>query len=466
MKVLFSMAPLGFIRNFEPALDELARRGHAVHVVYRGPAPPAEADLADEIHRRSPAVTFEAGARPSGLRLKLAAAVRLTLDWLRYRHQRYDQAPRLRARAAGFVPPFLVYAGRAPGAPAILEWVLRRVERALPIPSEIDALFETDRPDVVLLTPLVAYGSDQVDVVRAARERGIPTVLGVASWDHLTTKGGIHEIPDRVVVWNESQKSEAVEHHGVPAERVVVTGAHSYDHWFGWPPRPRAEICGRAGLDPGKPYLLYLCSSPFIAPRERAFVERWLAALRRDSRLREVGVLVRPHPQNAAQWRDGDLAASAGVAVWPREGANPLGREAKADYYDSIHHSLAVVGLNTSGLVEAAIAGRPVYTLVLPGESEGQEGTLHFAHLHGVVRVARSLDEHLDQLAKLVDGSAPPVSTAFLETFLRPHGLTTAAAPLLADAVEQASAIQPAHARRRSAPLRFAAGQGTDGRVA
>jgi hypothetical protein len=42
----------------------------------------------------------------------------------------------------------------------------------------------------------------------------ISSVLGVGSWDHLTTKGLIHEMPDRIVVWNELQRTEAAELHG------------------------------------------------------------------------------------------------------------------------------------------------------------------------------------------------------------------------------------------------------------
>ena len=49
------------------------------------------------------------------------------------------------------------------------------------------------------------------------------------------------------------------------------------------------------GLDPAEPYLLYLCSSVFVAPEERPFVDRWLRALR--ERLGGVGVIVRPHPK-------------------------------------------------------------------------------------------------------------------------------------------------------------------------
>ncbi len=58
-------------------------------------------------------------------------------------------------------------------------------------------------------------------------------------------------LPDRVLVWNPMQRQEAVELHGLPADRVVVTGAQCYDQWFGrQPSRSREDFCARVGLDP------------------------------------------------------------------------------------------------------------------------------------------------------------------------------------------------------------------------
>ena len=80
--------------------------------------------------------------------------------------------------------------------------------------------------DVILVSPLVGLGSAQSDWVRLAAELGIPSVLPVASWDNLTNKGVLKEIPGQTLVWNEAQAREAIELQGVPADRVVVTGAH------------------------------------------------------------------------------------------------------------------------------------------------------------------------------------------------------------------------------------------------
>ena len=46
--------------------------------------------------------------------------------------------------------------------------------------------------------------------VKSAKAIGVPVVFPVFSWDNLSTKGLIHVQPDRVLVWNEHQKREAV----------------------------------------------------------------------------------------------------------------------------------------------------------------------------------------------------------------------------------------------------------------
>ena len=66
----------------------------------------------------------------------------------------------------------------------------------------------------------------------------------------------------------------------------------------------------------------------------------------------------------------------------------------KEDYFESLHYSAAVVGLNTSAFLEAAIVDRPVHTILAPEFSDNQQGTLHFHYLlnvgGGVLRTSTS----------------------------------------------------------------------------
>lgn len=457
MRVLFFLRHGGYVRNFESVLGELAGRGHDVHCLLgksslrwlEGRTPPI-VPLAE----RHETLTYGAAPDARHELSRVANGVRGVLDWLRYLRPEYANAPKLRRRVEDRVPvpvrQALLAAGAAtPEGNARLRRVLGVVERGLPWAPSIDAAIAEHRPDVVCVTPLVDLGSAQVDVLRAARAQGIPAVLCVASWDNLTNKGLIRGEPDMVTVWNELQREEAVRLHRQPPERVVATGAQSYDHWFTWPAeRTREEFCSRVGLEAERRFVLFLGSSPFIAPEEVSFVRRWVAALRSapDERVRELGVLVRPHPQNGRQWEEASPEGLDGVAVWPRAGADPIDPASRSDYHDSIRFCDAVVGINTSALIESAIVGRPVLTVLDEHFTDTQGGTLHFEHLRraggGLLREASSLDEHLDQLAHVLagDDGFEDRNRAFLEAFVRPQGLDRPAAPLLADAIERAAA--------------------------
>ena len=471
LKILFSATHFGFLRNFQSTIRLLAERGHELHLLAERRDATDGQKMADILAADHPSITFE--LLPSTrhrLWYSLATGVRAALDYWRYLDPRWDHAPKLRARAAEQAPALAITVARVPGLRtraglALLSGLFRGIERAMPPPDEVADVFRRIAPDVLLLTPLLYFRSHQVDHVRCARQLGIKSVLGVGSWDHLTTKGLIHEVPDRVLVWNDAQKQEAIALHGVPAERVGVTGAQAYDHWFAARPSlDRAAFCTKIGLGSQRPFLLYVCSSPFIAPHEVSFVRRWITAIRksRDTRLREAGILVRPHPQNAAQWEHVALAAEfEGVALWPKSGVNPIGGVARADYFDSIYHCDGVVGVNTSAMVESGIIGRPVYSVTVDDFAATQEGTLHFQHLKhaggGLLHLAGDLDAHLDQLAALFANpdAARQGARQFVEAFIRPHGLDVPATPQVVEHIEAIAAAPALEATAPSARIRL-----------
>jgi hypothetical protein len=380
----------------------------------------------------------------------LGSELRGAIDYLRYLTPAYRNAPRLRERAARAAPRAIVEMTRrgpfsTSGGRAVLAASYRLLERSLPVSLEIDTFLAAQQPDVLLVTPLIEPGSPQWEYVRAARARRIRTVLCVASWDNLTNKGLIHGPLDLVTVWNDDMKREAVELHGVPPDRVAVTGAQVFDHWFNWQPgTSREAFCAKVGLRSDRPYLLYLCSSKFIAPDETRFVRRWVQALRESASpaLQEVGVLVRPHPQHNEQWERFNPRGLANFTIYPAAGAAPVDAASKVDYFDSIYHSQAVVGVNTTAEIESAIVGRRVFGVLAPEFRDTQEGTLHFHHLRrsggGLVHVAESLPDHLAQLDAALrdDGAGDDRCRRFVEAFVRPFGIDVPATPKLVEAIE------------------------------
>lgn len=451
MRVLFSMRHSGALRNFSSTVEELARRGHTIHLTFMMRDKLADSRLLDALAAAYPQITHDSGEVSKRAWLGMARATRSTADYLRYRTPQYRDAAALYERAAARVSPAVRALSRLPivrsrGGLAFVTGRLRSIDRAIPPDPAILRQIANQRPDLVLVTPLIELGSDQVEYIKAARALGIPCGLCVHSWDNLTNKGLIHAVPERVFVWNDAQRNEAVDLHGIPAANVVVTGAPTYDQWFARKPSTtREEFCRKVGLPPERQVFLYLCSSKFIAPREADFVERWIRALRSaaDSRVRDAAVLVRPHPRGDMRGLDGPaLRESQNVAVWPAAGANPVDADSRNDYFDSLYHSVAAVGINTSAQIEAGIVGRPVYSIRVPEYVATQEGTLHFHYLlnehGGLLHMSPSLDEHARALSTALDRTPADEQRLreFVKGFVRPRGLDVAATPLLADAIE------------------------------
>ena len=470
MKILFSMRHQGALRHFASTIRGLAERGHQIHLTFAMHGKMGDGRLLWELTDDFDNVTYTDSAKKTPYRfwLGMARGVRFWADFLRYLEPEYRDAGKLRERAQLRLPRALVGISRAPllnSRPGrrLLWRFLLWIERAIPTDSVVDSVIAAQQPDLVLVTPLVDLGSDQADYVKSARAQGIRTGLCVHSWDNLTNKGLIRIKPDRVYLWNEFQKREAVEMHAIPPERVVVTGTPVFDQWFArTPSTTREEFCARVGLPADRPFVLYLCSSGFIAPNEAEFIDRWVRELRAagDAQVREASILIRPHPQNLQPWRKFDFTAFDRVSVWPAGGANPIDTASKNDFHDSLYHCALAVGINTSAQIEAGIVGRSVFTVQSEEHVGTQEGTLHFHYLleagGGLLHNARDFDEHIVQLARGFERRPEDGEKlrGFVEAFVRPKGLDTPATPLLVDSIE-AQGRQPAPSPDRPGALLY-----------
>jgi hypothetical protein len=200
------------------------------------------------------------------------------------------------------------------------------------------------------------------------------------------------------------------------------------------------------GLPDDRPFLLWVCSALFRGGRdEAAFVAEWVRSVRESgyAALRDVNILIRPHPSRMKEWQERDVRQWDRVAFW---GGNPVDADTRADYFDSLYHSTGVVGLNTSAFIEAGIVGRPVYTVLPPEFYTSQEGTIHFHYLldGGLLHATRTLNDHTAQLNELLAGRQPDPERArrFVEAFVRPQGLSRASTPIFVEAIEALAGLR------------------------
>ena len=467
MRILFVLKGLASVRHFEDVIALLADAGHQILLAPNNFG--GEDKLPDILaaHANCSVVACSTRRAESA---GTVAILRSARNYLRYQTPALAGAVANRRRALATLAREVSDGARElPGdlpdllAPLSAQEARRlgetfdELEQLVPPDPRFERFIASQRPDVLLITPLVFYAAVQADFVKAARRLGIPSAYLLFSWDNLSNKGVMHERPDRTFVWNAAQKQEVVTLHGVAPDTVSVTGAPRFDWFFRCTASTTREaFCEAVGLDPRQRLIAYLGSSPFVSAREPAFTATWIEALRAssDGQLRNAQVVVRPHPRMREVWQEYPAFAAQsrsrstlpGVAV-----THAKSLTGEQGLFDTLYHADAVVGLNTTAELEAGILGKPVYTIRTPEFAPGQTGSHHFHYLlreqGGFVECAETLEQHCAQLAGGLRGQVDRAGLrAFIERFLRPHGLATPVAPLLANEIE-AWARQASHGR-------------------
>jgi len=450
-RALFVLHEPGYYRFYGSTIVEMERRGWDVVLAF------------DRPHKRGQELRTPAGAGAKvrsvgalpGHITEPAATLRLTLDYVRYLEPAFASSGYLRRRMGKRLPARLRFLTRLPRLPRPIVTAAialgRLIERCLPVDRAVLEFVRRLEADVIVVSPVVMVGEHaglQTEVIKAGRALGVPVIAGAASWDHLSSKGLLRVVPDAVAVWNDTQAREAESLHRIRRSRIMVTGAQSLDHWFDAPAPGAVETFrGQLGIAPGRRVILLVGSSLKMAPgdTEVRFATQWLAALRASSspEVRDAFVIVRPHPSNTRQWQDVDLQDPAAVITPRGYTGMPLSDGEVEAFRQALLASSAVVGINTTAMIEAAILRRPVLTVRDASFDHSQQETLHFGYLsdaqNGCVMLAHSLSEHVRQLDDVLSGRGPGLdaSDRFVARFVRPHGVTTPATAHLCDAIEQ-----------------------------
>jgi hypothetical protein len=359
--------------------------------------------------------------------------VRLLADFVRFQGPGLEGGDWRRRRIGRRLEALGVQGRPSPEALAWLSGAIREVERLLPPEPALERAIGDLAVDGILLVSRCSFGGSEPDVIKVARRLGIPSALLVWSWDNLSSKAVLNEHPDRLLVWNEVQADEAVTLHGVPRERISVVGAPNFDRFF-------AEVAAVPPREGATPTILYLGSSANVAPDESRILERWLEALR-ASELSAARVVVRPHPGEQSAW--GDWTPPPGVEL-----STPQAKLEPKRLSRALAGADAVVALNTSAEIEAAIAGKPVVTFRAGADAPGQEGSLHFRYLlesqGGFVVDTAGPEQCVVRLADVLSGDYDRGRiAAFVERFVRPQGLDLPVSPLVAEAVLELVPVAP-----------------------
>ena len=232
------------------------------------------------------------------------------------------------------------------------------------VPSVLLRRLKAELP-VIVLSNLQMQSA--VPFLVAGRRLGLTLVGNVASWDHTVGKGVIYPGLDRYLVQNERMREDLVGYHGVPFERIVVTGWPQSDVFHAPRPREAFEAILRGyGLDPTRPLVMVMGNTPTNTPHEERFFARLVAWWRESGADARFSLLFRPHPRDS-RWRE-RFAAAEGVEGAAVQEPSFTDLETLATL---LQHAACVVTNAGTILLDSLVNDRPVVCVLY---DEGDDG--------------------------------------------------------------------------------------------
>ncbi len=163
--------------------------------------------------------------------------------------------------------------------------------------AEAAALLDKIQPALLVSTYPVNFL--EAKLLHAAKEKSIPTLLHLLSWDNITSKGKFPVIADYFIVWGAIMYEELQSYYGIPAAHIYTCGVPHFDNHIERQQNPQyREQLRTMGLDPAAPFLFFAMSAQRFAPREIDIVERLAREIEAGTYGADLQLVVRPHPQN------------------------------------------------------------------------------------------------------------------------------------------------------------------------
>ena len=278
----------------------------------------------------------------------------------------------------------------------------------------MEALFDRYNPVLVIAAnPGLVFS--EVPLLRTAKRRGVRCMAIDPSWDNFTNKLIPVRHVDRLIVWNEIMREQAVRLHGYDPSAIRIAGAPQFDPHFR-ERTPRPEFFARLGADPARK-LIALTTTPKALYAHYDHVTRALIGAMNDGRLPNAQLLVRVHPRDDIDayrefagtphviiekpFRDSVKVADGLAVDVTAENQRHLG--------DTLCYADVVVSVASTITIEACIVDTPVVNVNFDGPSESpyvKSARRYYAFTHyanvtarNSVRLAMSPDEMVREVA-------------------------------------------------------------------
>jgi len=314
-------------------------------------------------------------------------------------------------------------------------------ERKIPPCKKITKILCDISPGCVILAPHNKRPGLDMEFIKASKILNIPSFIATLSWDNLTTKGVITSPPDLFFVWNENQKLAALKYHMIKLSKIKISGAYIFDKWIDYQKKYSSSSPNCPEKHPrldNVNYILYLGSSAGISSNESDIINELADKMLNssDPYLKKMKIFLRPHPTNSDYIRSINYP---NVIIYnyfdPKMYISDFGKET---FFYELFWAKAVIGINTSGLLDSVINLKNTFAILIDKLANTQIDTLHFKELvksESIISTS-SFDELLGLVSKFSKGQNNQQNQSrFIEEFILPKHSFNSCGEMIIDSI-------------------------------
>jgi len=157
--------------------------------------------------------------------------------------------------------------------------------------------FDKYKPNLIFLANL--FDEHETNFLREAKSRGVKSVGLINSWDRITARSILRLLPDKLVVFNDFVKENAIRHNLLKSENVFVGGIPQYDQYFTSTPQlKREKFFKKIGVPENNKLLVYAPIGSEFSNSDWDIIDLLYAKNKRKVFGENVSILVRFPPND------------------------------------------------------------------------------------------------------------------------------------------------------------------------
>jgi CDP-glycerol glycerophosphotransferase (TagB/SpsB family) len=227
---------------------------------------------------------------------------------------------------------------------------------------------------------------------------------------------------DRLIVWNDLMKEQAVEFHGYQPDEIRVAGTPQWDMYFtDAHATTRDTFFRRVGADPSKKLIAVTTTPHELYPHHDHVLRVLVRALETRAWGAPAQLLVRLHPRDDRRYYAAFEGVPDVIIETPFRDTVRAGDGLAIDFTsasqqhlaDTMRHSDVIVNVASTLAIEAAIVDTPVVNVAFDGEEpapfhRSARRYYRFTHYvnitrHDAVRVADTPPQLVDEIGKYLE---------------------------------------------------------------